>query len=174
MIFKSDIFEIVQVGERSIVVKGVARLFYEDGFPLSLAIDEFKSRGMEVSLYHVADQCWNNGWSPETILKKFRGECDIDINKSMSGIDWPNLERFCSLIDQPQRSNGGYEKSREMIFEYLFGISPSEVFLDRNSKPVNWLNKVVEYAKENEKQETGKNSRRNSSRNKRKSRESVE
>jgi len=56
----------------------------------------------------------------------------------------------------------------------LFGISPSEAFLDGNSKPVNWLNKVVEHAKENEEQETVKNSQRYSSRNKRKSREAVE
>lgn len=106
------------------LVKGAATLFYQDGFPLSLTIEEFNNRGIEVSLLHIADQCWNNGWSPKTILNKVRGECGLDINKVMSGIDWNELEHFCDCLEQPKRSLGGYEESREMIFKYLFGDNP--------------------------------------------------
>lgn len=139
MIYKEDIFEMCFIGDRTIVVKGVAKLFYQDGFPLSIAIDEFKKRNIEVSLLHVADQCWINGWSPKTILTKLKGECDIDINKSMEGVNWEELERFCHLIDQPQRSNGGYEESREMIFKYLYGCDYSD---KTNVEPLNWLSKI--------------------------------
>lgn len=143
MIYKTDDFDIVQIGTRLIVVNGVARLFYEGGFPLSIAIDEFKSKGIVVSLLHVADQCWNNGWSSETIMKKLKGECDIDINKSMSGVDWAMLEHFCSLLEQPKRANGGYEESREMLFKYLFDTSYDEALNNPDSLPRTWIKNIV-------------------------------
>jgi len=165
MVFKVDEFEITLIGSRKIVVKGVARMFYESGFPISIAIDEFKSMGIEVSLLHVADQCWDNGWSPETIIKKLKGECGIDINKSMSSIDWSELEYFCNLLDQPNRSNGGYEESREMLFKYLFGCSHEDVRSGLNTQPLDWLNNVP--IKTYEKQFDERDSRKNPTRNKR-------
>lgn len=116
-------YEVVSIGNRTIVIKGVARSFYEGGFPISISIEEFSKVGMEVSLLHLAEQCWENGWSTETILKKFKGECDLDINGVLNGIDWNVLTEFCNCLEQPNRSEGGYEKSREMIFEYLFNQS---------------------------------------------------
>jgi hypothetical protein len=106
---------------------------------------------------YVADQCFNNGWSPSTIMKKFKGECDIDINKSMNSIDWISLERFCKLIATPQRENGGYEESREMLFQYLFGMSSEEAKADLNSLPVNWLTNVVKASEEYERQQNTRN-----------------
>jgi hypothetical protein len=113
--------EVLEIGNRKVAIKGIAKLFYEEGFPISLSIEELSLSNIEVSLYHIADQCWNNGWSSSTIMKKLRGECDIDINNAMSFIDWGSLEYFCSLLEQPQRFNGGYEESREIIHKYLFG-----------------------------------------------------
>ena len=139
MIQKSSDFDLITVGNRTTVVKGVARLFYEGGFPLSLCIEQFSSQGIEVSLLHVADQCWSNGWSPSTIMKKLKGECDLDINKSMVGLDWNRIEKFCDLIDQPKRSNGGYEESREMLFQDIFGTTYEEVRSGKNTSPLEWL-----------------------------------
>jgi len=36
------------------------------------------------------------------------------------------LKYFYDCLEQPKRSNGGYEESRELIFEYLYGYSSSE------------------------------------------------
>lgn len=36
------------------------------------------------------------------------------------------LKSFYDCLEQPRRNNGGYEESREMIFNYLFSsINPS-------------------------------------------------
>lgn len=126
-------YEIVSIGNRTIVIKGVARSFYEGGFPISISMEEFSKRGIEVSLLHLAEQCWENGWSTETILKKLKGECDLDINKVMGAIHWETLEKFCNCLEQPKRANGGYEESREMIFQYLFGMASNEAKQDVNS-----------------------------------------
>ena len=107
-------------GTRINAIRGIGQLFYQEGFPISMAIDELSRRGIEVSLYHVANECMDNGWSADTTIRKLKGETDIDINRSMDGINWELLVEFCRCLDQPLRGSGGYERSREIIFEYLF------------------------------------------------------
>lgn len=131
-------------GGRRICIKGVGKLFYQEGFPISMAISELKKKGVEVSMLHVADECMNNGWSSKTTISKLKGECDIDIENSMNGIDWDQIELFCKMGDQPYYGDqGGYEKQREMIFNYLFGSSTDEVKKGKNKEAVNWLQKKV-------------------------------
>ena len=104
-------FEFAEIGDRKIVVRGIGKLFYQEGFPISMAISECNKRGWEVSLLHVADECLKNGWSAKTTIAKLRGETDLDIDGSMGTIDWPAIELFCRC---------DYETQRELIFNYLW------------------------------------------------------
>lgn len=111
---------IKQFNNRRICVSGVAKAFYQDGFPLSLAVSHLKSQGVEVSLYHVVEELWDNGWNWKTIESKLKGELQDDIDGDLS-VDFIKLKEFYDCLEQPFRANGGYEKSRSIIFNYLFG-----------------------------------------------------
>lgn len=121
-------FKTVVINNRPIVIDGVAKIFYQDGLPLSIAIDELKRNGFEVSMLHVVEQLWNVGWSPKTILSKMKDECLLDINNNMQ-IDWREIETFVNYLEQPLRGEGGYESSRKMIFESLFNRDSAIQFL---------------------------------------------
>jgi len=101
--------EICIIENRKIAIKGIGKLFYESGFPISMTVSELKKRGIEVSILHVADECFKNGWSKETILNKFKVDFEDDIDKN--NFDFKRLELFCSST---------YEEQRELIFNYLF------------------------------------------------------
>lgn len=106
-------------GNRNICIEGVGILFYQEGLPLSVSVSELNKKNIEVSLLHIVEELWSNGWSWKTIERKFKGELDEDIDKVLK-INFNYLEEFYKNLEQPERSRGGYEKSREMIFEYLF------------------------------------------------------
>lgn len=116
-------FLIEQFGERAICLKGIGKMFYQDGFPISMSVDEMSKKGIEVSMLHVADECLKNGWSAKTTISKLREDFEIKT-------DWDLLERFC---------NSTYEEQREMIFEYLFGVSTNEVRSGQKEEPLNWF-----------------------------------
>jgi len=117
---------IKKIGNREICVRGIGKMFYQDGFPLSISASELKKKGIEISYLHIIDEFWGNGWSWKTIESKLLGELNDDIDKSLN-IDIDSLKYFYSLLEQPKRSNGGYEESRDLIFQYLFGLPSSEV-----------------------------------------------
>ena len=96
-------------GSRKIVLRGVGKMFYQDGFPISMAVSEFKSKGIEVSILHVADECLKNGWSAKTTLNKLKADFQDDIDGNKYDIE--TLTKFCFAE---------YESQREMIFNYLF------------------------------------------------------
>jgi hypothetical protein len=102
-------FLVEQIGDRIICLKGIGKLFYQDGFPISLSISEMKNKGIEVSIFHVADECMKNGWSPKTTFNKLKADFEDDIDKNI--IDLDLLKKFCY---------SSYEDQREMIFKYLF------------------------------------------------------
>lgn len=106
-------FKVIAIGDRNVCLKGIGKMFFQDGFPISMAITELKKKGIEVSIFHVADECIKNGWSAKTTFNKLAAdfEDDIDNNK----IDMVSLKTFCYA---------DYETQREMIFQYLWG-SPS-------------------------------------------------
>jgi hypothetical protein len=133
-----DGFVTERFADRTICVKGVGKLFYQEGFPLSIAISKFKEYGIEISLLHVVEELWDNGWSWKTIESKLTGELSDDIDKALD-INFKALENFYLCLEQPLRVNGGYELSREMIFEYLFGTSTNDVRSGSNTKPLNWI-----------------------------------
>jgi alanyl-tRNA synthetase len=105
--------------DRKICVKGIGRLFYEHGLPISVSVSELKSKGIEVSIIHVADECLKNGWSAKTTLNKLKADFEEDIDKE-NIYDLDLLERFVY---------SDYEQQREMIFKYLFSDATQETIL---------------------------------------------
>jgi len=104
-----------QFGDRNICIKGIGKMFYQDGFPISMAVSESKKKGVEVSIFHVADECLKNGWSAKTTFNKLKADFEEDIDGNI--FDLESLEKFCYA---------DYETQREMIFKYLFGTTSSE------------------------------------------------
>lgn len=115
-------FLIEQIGDRKICLQGIGKLFYQDGFPISMSVEKLKDRGIEVSILHVADECLKNGWTAKTTFNKISADFEDDINKSTN--DKGLLQKFCFA---------SYEDQREMIFQYLFNDSPElqKIFFKR-------------------------------------------
>lgn len=100
-------FLIDNINNKKICLKGVGKMFYENGFPISMSIEYFKEKDIEVSILHVADECLKNGWSTKTIISKFKEDFE-DCGKKLN---IKELEIFC---------NSEYETQREILFKYLF------------------------------------------------------
>lgn len=107
-----------KINGRDICIGGVGKLFYEQGFPISMSISELKKRNIECSIYHVADECLKNGWSAKTTYNKLKADFDDDIDKNF--VDLDSLKEFCFA---------DYETQRGMIFDYLFGNPPNQEYL---------------------------------------------
>lgn len=101
---------IEQIGDRRIALKGIGKSFYQDGFPISLSVSYWKDKGVEVSMFHVADECLKNGWSAKTTYNKLLADFADDIDGNT--FDREALCKFCYADWQTQR---------DMIFAYLFG-----------------------------------------------------
>jgi hypothetical protein len=123
---KNDLL-IEKFGGRTICFGGIGKMFYQEGFPISMAVSELNKKGVEVSILHVADECLKNGWSAKTTYNKLKAYFEDDIDGNSKNIDWQKLEHFCNLSNDPYFKNGGYEEQREMIFQYLFGLSTDDV-----------------------------------------------
>lgn len=106
-----DGIEIIEIKGRKIAITGIGKLFYQEGFPISMAASELKNKNIEVSILHVADECLKNGWSGKTTFNKLKVDFEEDIDKT-NHFDLKALEKFCYT---------DYETQREMIFKYLFG-----------------------------------------------------
>ena len=126
-------FLIEKFDNRLICLKGVGKLFYQEGFPISLSVNKMKENGIEVSLLHVADECLKNGWSAKTTINKLKEDFEDDIDGN--NYDLELLEKFCYA---------SYEEQREMIFEYLFKCKTDDVRSDKNKEPLNWLRYVLQ------------------------------
>jgi len=109
-------FVVEHINGRYVCIKGIGKLFYQDGLPISISISYLKEKNIEVSLLHVADECLKVGWSPKTTYNKLKNDVldDIDSNN----IDLKLLEKFCF---------SEYEEQREMIFQYLFGCPSKNI-----------------------------------------------
>ena len=109
-----DSIQIIEIEDRTIAIKGIGRMFYEEGFPISMAIEELSKKGIEVSLLHIADECLKNGIPPKTVINKIKQDIDEDINKdsNKTSVTFEQLSEFCEA---------DYDRQREMLFNYLFG-----------------------------------------------------
>jgi len=113
-------FELIQIEDRCICLKGIGKLFYESGFPISLSLEMLKKENIEVSILHVADECMKNGWNPKTTYNKLKADFEDQIIDNT--IDWNDLKKFC---------NTDYVTQREMINKYLFnGIDQAQFLRD--------------------------------------------
>ena len=125
-------FKIIQVGNRKICISGVGKMFYEQGFPISISVKKLKEKGIEVSILHVADECLKNGWSPKTTIAKLSEEC-VDSMETASDIR--EVEIFC---------NATYVEQREMIFKSLYKITSNEAIKNHKQFIENYKNNTHE------------------------------
>ena len=126
-------FLIENFDNKLICLKGVGKMFYQEGFPISMLITEFKKQNIEVSIIHVADECMKNGWSSKTTYNKLKAEFEEDIDKG-NKYDFEELKEFCW---------SDYETQREKIFNYLFKTTTNSVRSGENKQPLNWLNNYL-------------------------------
>lgn len=94
-VFRQDGFEILD----GIIARGVAALYYEQGYPLTASLKHFRKEGLQISWLNVARQFQQQGFSNERILSEFRellsfcpGEVDLE-----------DIESFILLDDESQK-----------------------------------------------------------------------
>lgn len=121
-------FKIYDFSGRMICVKGIGKLFFQEGFPISISVQKLKNENIEVSILHVADECLKNGWSAKTTYNKIKVDFEEDISKQI--LDTKQLYDFCY---------SDYETQREMIFNYLFKTTTDSVRNKTNTEPINWI-----------------------------------
>ena len=99
-------------GDRHIILKGIGELYYAKGLPIGIAINKLASYGIEVSIYHVIDELYRNGFSLEKIESLLREEC------ADSGIvGFEDIRKYIYST---------YEEQRGMILQYLYGFSSND------------------------------------------------
>jgi len=125
-------FLIEKIGNRTLCLKGVGKMFFQEGFPISLAISNLHKKGIEVSIIHVADECLKNGWSPKTTFNKLKADFEDDTEHNK--YDLKLLKEFCF---------SDYDTQRELIFQYLFNTSTDDVRNNKNNIPLNWLKSKI-------------------------------
>lgn len=108
-------FKNIIVGNRNIIIGGIGKLFFQEGTPISITISEIKKKGYEISIFHIADECIRNGWSPKTTYNRLVADFEDDIDNNF--IDLIELKKFC---------DSSYEDQREMIFQFLFNIKSKD------------------------------------------------
>lgn len=135
-----DKLEMIAIGDRKIVVRGMGKMFYQDGMPISIMAGELRKKGLEVSWLHVADELLKHGWSSETTFKKLREEmADGAIEK----VDIDRVEKFCDAFRTGDKWEEGYYAQREMIFQYLFAVPSSDPGNTTNPDIVNFVTGVM-------------------------------
>lgn len=137
---QEDKIEMIVIGNRKIVVRGLGKMFYQDGFPISIGAKKLKESGIDVSWLHVADELLKHGWSPDTVFKKLREDI-VDGGGEESKDQIVKIEAFCNLLTEPWPD--WYHKQREMIFEYLFGVKSNDPSNASNQDIINIVEQVM-------------------------------
>lgn len=109
-------FLIEEINGTKICLKGIGKLFYQNGLPIGISISKLKEKGIKVSVLHIADECLKHGWSPKTTFQKLKAEIEDDISNNQYNVS--ELESFCFE---------SYENQRDMIFKSLFKDKESAV-----------------------------------------------
>ena len=89
------------------LISSVAKLYHEKGMPFSQINDLAKTKGLSINWYKTAEDLYFEGVSVKRILSLYKEE----------GLNVPEIETFLTLIQQPARTIGGYEKSRELMYK---------------------------------------------------------
>ena len=119
-------------GNRLVCYGGVGKMFYQEGFPISMMNDLLRKADIELSILHVADECLKNGWSPKTVITKLKDEFADDF---YGKYDLELVAKFC---------NSEYCEQREMIFQYFFGCTTDDVRSKKNTEPLNWVQAYID------------------------------
>lgn len=106
-------FEFMQIDDRKIIIRGLGRMFYQEGMPIGIMAKQAMSKGMEVSWFHVVDELLKHGWSEKTIRNK--------LSEELQDSGTPELIDKVDLF-----LSNGYEGRRELIFNYLFQSNPEK------------------------------------------------
>lgn len=114
-------FQIEQFGNRRVLLRGLGKMFYQEGTPIGLLAHKVNAEGIEVSWLHVADELQKHGWLNKTILSKLREET----SDSQVAVDMEAIGRFLEAT---------YEDQREMIFQYLFGSPSADVIASAKAR----------------------------------------
>ncbi len=122
-----------RIRDRWIVVKGVGKMYYQEGFPMSMGIDICRKKGYEVSILHIADELLKGtNWPEETVIRKIKDDFSDDPNHN--SYDHELLTKFV---------HASYEDQREMIFQYLFGVTSDNVRNGMDTYPLEWVDSVI-------------------------------
>lgn len=108
-------------GGRKICLKGIGKMFDQEGLPIQISITELGKKGIEVSMYHVADELLKLGWNSKTVSSRL----SEDYKENNSSISLQELTTFIYST---------YEEQREMIFQYLFGYTSKEVIENKEKR----------------------------------------
>lgn len=104
---------------RKIAIKGIGKMYYQDGFPIEISADMLTEKGVEISWLHVADELLKNQWDANRVYRTLE---PILTNSK--------YEKFLPLVSE--FINKEYEDQREMIFQYLFGTSSNDAIKDKS------------------------------------------
>lgn len=111
-IIGNEFIQIVNIDSRFIAVKGIGKLYYQEGFPIPMAVTELHKHGIGVSLLHIADELLKENWKPDKVYQRLKAELsDTIAGDEIINWDWTMLKKFVYL---------GYEEQRELLFDYLY------------------------------------------------------
>lgn len=131
-------FKLAIVGDRKVIVGGIGKLFYESGFPIHISVDIAKDKGYEVSLLHIADELYKNGWKKRAIINTLKQDfewCEQSISDFIDAGMSGELREGMPLIGQEWiYSKNGYEAQREILFQSLFGYESKEAMVNKSKR----------------------------------------
>lgn len=127
-------FKIENINGVPTVLKGIGQFFYEEGFPIHISVDILKEKGIAVSVLHIADELYKNGWKKRaivnTLCQDFEGCEQLVSDFCDAGISGEPRSDIPPIGQEWIYSEHGYEAQREMIFQYLFGFTSSDAIND--------------------------------------------
>ncbi len=111
---KDNDINLTFIDGKAIIIGGIGKLYYQDGFPIPMAISHLKKQGVSVSILHIADELLKNGWRPEIMIKGSLHSFTMD---EITIIDKP-LNKFEILqLDKLEFQRTRIEKHADKIQE---------------------------------------------------------
>lgn len=100
-------FEFMTIGDRKIIIRGLGKMFYQEGMPIGMMAKRCEELGYEVSWLHITDELLKHGWEHKSIRGKLFEEL----------VDSGKKELISSIENFLGRT---YDERRDMLFQYLF------------------------------------------------------
>lgn len=100
--------KVIELNGKKICIGGVGELYFTEGLPISMTMTYLKSKGIDTSILHVADELYKNGFGYKTIISKL---IEDFADSGSETLDKEILTKFVTV---------DYETQREMLFDSLF------------------------------------------------------